>query len=161
MRFLHEYMTYADGKKIENGYWEIQGDRLVNKFGGWHFYKPSEDDEIIEADSWRDILKISVRDDTEVTGFVAPDGEFIGCSAYDHENVAEVLFGCSENELMNKGYIKIYEIPKEVLIGALREGKEAYRYEAMEIKLSSTDQQAKTLEGKGFKKISGYLWVMN
>ena len=160
MKFLHEYLQYADGTKKENGYWEIQGKRLVNRNGGYHYYNPSDDDEIIEADSWRDILKISIRYDNEITGWIAPDGEFIGCLQRDHDLIANILFDCDEMTLTKRGYIKIYEIPKEVRIMMLQNGEDAPRYEAIEANAFCTEAQRKMLENKGFVNKNGYFWVM-
>lgn len=52
------------------------------------------------------------RDDSCFTGWVAPDGEFWGCESYDHLNMMQVDMGIKdENELENRGWIKIYRDP--------------------------------------------------
>ena len=38
--FLHEKVNGHD-----NGWWEIVGDKLVNLYGGYHYYHPKDDDE--------------------------------------------------------------------------------------------------------------------
>lgn len=109
-KFLHEYNHYANGQVVENGWWEIRGNKLYNSCGGWHDYTPRPDDEIKES-TWDEILKESVRDDTETTGWIAPDGVFYGCAPQAHEALAEYVIGASERELEEKGYVKIYRNP--------------------------------------------------
>jgi len=151
MKFLHEYSIFANGVRCDNGYWEIDGDYLYNRAGGRHDYNPKPDDEIIEADGWDEIIRMTVRDDSETTGWIAPDGEFFGCSPRDHRNMAVYLFGMEEDELEEKGYLKIFENPNMVIINALLNGEEPHRYEAY-VRRYTTEAQRETLAKKGLKE---------
>ena len=52
------------------------------------------------------------RNNDNITGWLAPDGEFWGCAPYDHLNMMQADMGImSEEELENKGWIKIYQTP--------------------------------------------------
>lgn len=110
MKFLHEYHLSPSGVKHYNGYWEIDGGRLVNRAGGWHPYNPSPDDEIIELDSWADLIRLTIKDDTQITGWIAPNGDFYGCRYSNHADLAEYLLGATEEELEERGYCKIYSL---------------------------------------------------
>ena len=109
-KFLHEYKKFDNGTKIDNGYWEIEGDKLVNRFGGWHHYEPSDGDEVIEGE-WETVIPLMVRDDSQMTGWIAPDGTFYGCCPQDHADLATYILKQEETTLENTGYIKIYENP--------------------------------------------------
>lgn len=109
-RFLHEISTYPNGITLDNGWWEIRGCRLYNRVGGWHDYRPSETDEIREC-TWEDIVRETVRDDTQTTGWIAPDGTFYGCAPMDHSDLAECVLHTTERDLEARGYVKIYENP--------------------------------------------------
>lgn len=151
MRFLHEYNIYNDGTKKDNGYWLIDGDRLINRCGGWHDYKPSEDDEILEVDSWDDIIKLTIRDDSKTTGWIAPDGTFYGCNSQEHDDMARYFFGSSERSLENKGYIKVFENPRLLRV----ENPNLPRYEYWG-RREPTDKQWETLVEKGLVENNGY-----
>lgn len=144
-KFLHEYRESRDGTRIDNGWWEIDGDRLVNQNEGWHYYNPSEDDEIKECE-WEDIIRDTIRDDTLTTGWVSPDGTFYGCASTDHRFLAEYIFNMNEIELEVKGYAKIYENPIELRI----EIDNLPQYEAMRADgHRMTKEQIKTIKDKG------------
>ena len=147
-KFLHEYFEWG-GKKHDNGWWEIDGDYLYNKFGGRHKYVPTEDDIIRECE-WDDIIRETVIKDDEITGWIAPDGTFYGCNPRDHRDVAVYLFGCEEAELENRGFCKIYENPLELRIAIGDLEKDRYQYFPRGRYL--TAGQRKTLRDKGFKE---------
>lgn len=109
-RFLHEIATYRNGITQDNGWWEIRGLTLYNQLGGHHAYVPSADDEIRECE-WEDILRETVRNDKETTGWIAPDGTFYGCAPQDHAALAKYVLYTTEQDLELRGYIKIYENP--------------------------------------------------
>ena len=109
-QFLHEYSRYPNGKIIDNGWWEIRGNRLYNRRGGHHDYTPMPDDEIREA-TWDEIVREEIVDNTKTTGWIAPDGTFYGCSTQDHSLVAQYVFNSDERSLERAGYVKIYEVP--------------------------------------------------
>lgn len=118
MKFLHEYLEYPNGKVIDNGYWEICGKRLYNRRGGFHKYVPQEGDEIIES-TWPEIIRKSLMDkmdDSMITGWIAPDGTFFGCSSQDHADFAEYVLGHDEFTLEKNGYCKIFENPVRLRI---------------------------------------------
>lgn len=106
--FLHEYRHYQDGSAYDNGWWEIKGNLLVNRVGGHHSYVPREDDEIRECE-WEDIIREIVQDDTQITGWISPDGKFYGCRPTDHMELAEYVIGHDERTLEKMGYVKIFE----------------------------------------------------
>lgn len=114
-KFLHEKI---DGR--DNGWWKIDGDRLVNRVGGWHPYKPEEDEEIIECEGWNELegkidysylLKPNSRN-----GWLDRGGNYYGCNYSDHDILAQKVLKKSEIELENLGWVKIggYTEEKEV-----------------------------------------------
>lgn len=125
-KFLHEYLHFGNGKVQDNGWWEICGSKLYNRAGGRHDYVPQEDDEIREG-TWNDIIKETVVDNTQITGWIAPNGTFYGCSPLNHAVVAEYVLNSSEKGLEEQGYVKIFENPAFLR----REYPEYPRYEYM------------------------------
>lgn len=112
MKFLHAFSRYSNGDVVDNGYWEIKGDYIENYDGGRTSYTPSPDDKIVYYDSWKSLYYHTVRDDTQITGWIAPNGEFFGCAPQNHRLMTLFYFGESdERALEKKGYIKIYETP--------------------------------------------------
>lgn len=110
MKFLHEYLKSPNGTVLQDAYWEIRGNRLYNAAGGFHFYEPKEDDEIIES-TWDEILyeaALKKLDSSKITGWIAPDGTFYGCDPTGHWEVAEFILHCNERELEKRGYCRIY-----------------------------------------------------
>jgi len=160
MKFLHEYLTYQNGVVIDNGWWLIDGCHLVNRNGGYHIYTPSDTDIIVEKDGWNDVLRDTIRDDSNVTGWIAPDGEFFGCSAMDHELIASILFDMDEVTMEKMGYIKVYEIPYQTIIQMTMNGTKAHRYEAIITRIMASEAQIATLKSKGFTQETNTLWVM-
>ena len=113
LRFLHEFEVSPTGVKHDKGCWKIGDDGYVyNSVGERHSYEPSDDDEIIEADGWPEIFKMTVRNNSEETGFISPDGEFFGCKFEHHYLMAEYFFGMSEREMESKGFIRIFKAPQ-------------------------------------------------
>ena len=106
-KFLHEYVKYRDGSTKDNGWWRIDGDKLVNSAGGWHTYHPSPDDEIVEADGWSDLDYSYLIDNTQTTGWVSPEGDFYGCKYMNHSVVANMVLKSSECLLELAGWVKI------------------------------------------------------
>lgn len=150
MRFLHEFCNPVNPncKRYDNGWWQIDGDRLINPYGGHHSYNPSPDDEIIEANSWSDIIRLTIRDDSQMTGWVSPDGEFYGCKYSDHSDLAEYYIGKTERELETLGWVKIY-------YSSLTQ---KYSY-ACEDRL--TNKQREIIEDKGIKLRPADRWEDN
>ena len=96
----------------DSGYWKIAGDHIENEYGGRSSYRPSSNDKIVEYDSWADMYKATVRDDSQTTGWISPSGDFFGCAPQDHRIMALYYFGeDDERDLERKGYIKISETP--------------------------------------------------
>ena len=93
------------------GWWEYQEDldRIVNDCGGWCFY--SKNMKIIEANSWDDLDWSYLLDDTSITGWISPSGDFYGCAPRDHDDVAYYILHSTEQELEVKGFVKIYFDP--------------------------------------------------
>lgn len=124
--FLHEYSEYPNGEVKDNGYWEIRGHRLYNRRGGFHNYYPKEGDEIIES-TWAEVMRkylMDKMDDSKITGWIAPDGTFYGCSTEDHADFAQYVLGHDEFTLEKNGYCKIFEHPSLLRI----EDPDAPRY---------------------------------
>lgn len=146
-KFLHEFMSGQD-----NGYWEIRGNRLVNSKGGWHDYVPSPDDEIIEG-TWDDVMKLRYKpDDSQITGWLAPDGTFYGCAPEDHYAIAKYHLGCTEQELEKKGFAKIFFNPRFMIDHG------APSYEAIRSDLHRmTDAQLQVLKDKGIDHEDFYM----
>lgn len=115
MKFLHNYSRYSDGTVEDNGYWLINGDRLENYNGGSTSYVPSPDDEIVEYESWAELYRHKLRNDSLITGWIAPNGEFFGCGEQDHMKMAIFYFGKKSCiELEEAGYIKVFRTPSLV-----------------------------------------------
>lgn len=112
MKFLHEYIHWNNGTITDNGYWRIDGHKLVNECGGWHDYNPRDDDEIIES-TWEEIQKLNAKSlisDEYITGWIAPDGTFYGCDYRDHWAVG-VYLDKTERMMETQGYVKIFLNP--------------------------------------------------
>ena len=108
MKFLHEFMTWGDGTKQDNGWGEIVGDKLVNRVGGWHEYIPAPDDIIVEADNWADLDWSCLLNPNSPYGWIDKDGNFYGCNHFEHASLAELYFKCSERALEDSGFVKLY-----------------------------------------------------
>lgn len=112
--FVHEFVDYPNVKNIDNGWWEYDEElgRVYNLMGGWHNYTPHPLNIFIKG-TWEDVMRedLLLHRNDYVTGWIAPDGEFFGCSAMGHRDVAEYIFGKTERELEDSGYLKIYENP--------------------------------------------------
>ena len=162
MKFLHEYFKHNDGTIYDNGWWEIDGNRLYNINGGWHDYNPSSDDIIIEADGWDDIPMDYLLDDEAITGWIAPDGKFYGCNPEEHMLIAEKVLKSSESMLENQGYVKIYMNPGYLIYAMKQKGYNISTYEFLSTKGHITEAQRVTLEHKGFDVENGkYLEISN
>ena len=145
MKFLHEYLKSPNGTILQDAYWEIRGNRLYNAAGGFHFYEPKEDDEIIES-TWDEILykqALRMLDPSKTTGWIAPDGTFYGCDYQDHWIVAERILNCTERELEERGYCKIYRNP---IWCTTDESEYSYYYEK-----HLTEAQIDVLTSKGLE----------
>ncbi len=134
--------------RYDNGWWRIDGNMLVNPCGGFHIYIPSPDDEIIEADDWNDITRLTVRDDSQTTGWLSPDGEFYGCKYSEHADLAECYIGKTERELEILGWVKIYYDPLTK--------KYSYTYEN-----ELTNKQREIIENKGLELRLADRWENN
>lgn len=146
MKFLHEFYEYKNGKRYDNGYWEISGDRLFNANGGWHTYNPTPNDEIIDSD-WEHIEKMNLMLDFAAnkdsdTGWIAPDGTFYGTGYTDHWKVAK-YFDVTERDLEDRGFVKIYFNPLWPDHGD--------KYEYISVRDHLTQAQIDTLEQRGFE----------
>ena len=113
--FLHEYQHFK-GKKINNGYWELDhygeiGEEVTvyNEMGGWHDHVIQENDEIVYAEDRRDLDHSFLLDPNSNLGWLAPDGTFYGCAYFAHEDVAYYVLKASSYELEEKGWVKLYE----------------------------------------------------
>lgn len=147
--FLHEITRYINGQTSDNGWWEIRGSKLYNRCGGWHDYVPSPDDEIRES-TWDEIMRETVRDDAQITGWIAPDGTFYGCAPEDHSLLARYVLGASERELEKRGYAKIFSVPSYV--------RHSEPYECVRSDLRRlTDEQLQVLRDKGIDHMDFYV----
>lgn len=108
-KFLREMIHFPNGTTRDNGWWEITGELLTNRYGGYHHYNPRPDDIIVEADGFENLdwFSFLIRPE-EKTGWLAPDGTWYPCSFRAHAEVAEyVLKADTEYDLEKRGYIKI------------------------------------------------------
>ena len=152
-KFLHWKNKYTDGSIDDNGLWEINGNYVYNFFGGRSSYEPSDDDEVLEFDSWEDALLFDACDDSQVTGWMCPDdGKFYGCKFKDHWKLAN-HFGVEEKELERRGWIKIMMLPQYL--------RYDHTYEAIWMR-KSTPAQEKTLRERGFEREDpeSTFWIM-
>lgn len=134
LKFLHEFINLPNGEKIDNGWWQIDGNLLVNIQGAHHEYIPNEDDIIVEAESLEDIdCKFLLVPDSRF-GWVAPDGTFYGCEFSDHSLIARLVFK-SDEQTLEKTHVKIYGYER--------------RTEAYTRRPFLTEQQTKTLKERG------------
>ena len=126
MKFVHEFIDYPNHKDVDNGWWEFdeKQNRCINSMGGWHSYHPHPKDEFIEG-TWDDVIVANLKmdKDNHITGWISPEGDFFGCAPQDHYKVATYIYGCSERELEDKGFVKIYELPF-----CMRDISEGYGY---------------------------------
>ena len=111
MTFVHEFVDYPSQKDVDNGFWEYEDGMCYNRFGGHHDYKEHPLNKFFTADSWDDVLKYTIRDDTQITGWLAPDGTFYGCAPMDHMYLEDHVLQRDASELEDEGWIKIYENP--------------------------------------------------
>lgn len=111
MLFLHEFVDYPGAQGVDNGWWEYNPDRelLFNRNGGYHSHRYHPKEEIIES-TWEEILYLSIRDDSYITGWIAPDGTFYGCAPMDHVRLAEYYLKTKENKLEEDGWLKITQL---------------------------------------------------
>lgn len=109
MIFVREFVDYPSQKDVYNGIWEYDDGICYNRFGGHHDYKEHLLNEFFTADNWDDVLKYTIRDDTQITGWLAPDGAFYGCSPMDHMALEDHVLQRDATELEDEGWIKIYE----------------------------------------------------
>lgn len=116
MIFVREFVDYPSQKDVYNGIWEYDDGICYNRFGGHHDYKEHLLSEFFTADSWEDVLKYTIRDDTQITGWLAPDGTFYGCSPMDHMALEDHVLQRDATELEDEGWIKIYENPINIRI---------------------------------------------
>lgn len=112
--FVHEFIDFPNAKNVDNGWWEYDKElgRVYNSVGGGHNYTPHPLNVFIEG-TWDTVMRedLLLHRNDYITGWIAPDGEFFGCSAMGHRDVAEYVFGKTERELEDSGYLKVYEIP--------------------------------------------------
>lgn len=151
MLFVHEFMEYGDGTVRDNGWWEYDPDteKVYNRNGGWHDYRHRPEEEIIES-TWEDILARTIRDDSCVTGWIAPDGEFFGCDPMDHARMAEYYLKTTEQYLEDDGWIKITEVPFWAM-GKYPNINGRYEYHFFNLHKHITQAQYKTLKDKGLE----------
>ena len=91
------------------GWWYYNEDleRIENGCGGWNYHIPKPE-EIVEANSWDDLDWSYLLDNTSITGWISPSGDFYGCAPRDHDDVAYYILHSTERELEKKGYVKIF-----------------------------------------------------
>lgn len=157
MTFLREFVDYPSQKDVYNGIWEYEDGICYNRFGGHHDYKEHPLSEFFTADSWDDVLKYTIRDDTQITGWLAPDGTFYGCSPMDHMALEDHVLQRDATELEDEGWIKIYENPINIRMRHISEYDEdlpQYDYLGMHY---PTPQQKEVLLKKGLT-LNKYRW---
>ena len=110
--FVHEFIDYPNLKNHDNGWWEYNPDtgKVYNRNGGWHDFHEHPLQEIKEM-TWDEVIAMTVRNDNCATGWIAPDGEWFGCEPMDHVDLARYYLKTTEQDLEEKGWIKITEVP--------------------------------------------------
>ncbi len=110
MKFLHEFLEYQNGKKVDNGWWLIDEklNRLYNRRSGYHSYEPSGNDIIVEADNWQDLDWSCLLKPDSPYGWIDLNGTFYGCDHFEHAELADLYFKSNERALEDIGYIKVY-----------------------------------------------------
>lgn len=107
-KFLLEYQEQGDGTYRPNGWWQIEGDKLVNRVGGYHDYTPAEDDVISEVDSFDDLDYSYMLDVDSPYGWIDLDGTWYGCAYSEHSEVAKRVLHSNDLQLESEGWIKVY-----------------------------------------------------
>lgn len=117
MKFVHEYIDYPNQKNVDNGIWHYNMGKCYNYKGGNHTYYPHPNDKFFEADSWADVIKqqMIINRNNYITGWIAPDGEFFGCAAEEHENFAFYVLNKTQKDLEKSGWLKVYKTPQHLL----------------------------------------------
>ena len=157
MIFVREFVDYPSQKDVYNGIWEYEDGICYNRFGGHHDYKEHPLSEFFTADSWDDVLKYTIRDDTQITGWLAPDGTFYGCSPMDHIALEDYVLQRDAMELEDEGWIKIYENPINMRMHHISEyGEDLPQYDYLGMHYP-TPQQKEVLLKKGLT-LNKYRW---
>lgn len=107
-KFLHEFRHYSDGTIEDNKWWEIKGDRVYCMAGGWHEYNPSKDDIIVYANDWNELDWSCLLKDDSLYGWIDVHGRFYGCDYMEHDRIAYLYFKCTERNLEDAGFAKVY-----------------------------------------------------
>ena len=97
------------------------------------------------------MLPIMIRDDSQITGWLAPDGEFFGCAPTDYLDLENYVIKKDARLLEKEGWIKIYEIPWQ-LCNVTNQSNYSYFGEK-----HPTPQQQEVLRDKGIY-IEDYRW---
>lgn len=157
MTFLREFVDYPSQKDVYNGIWEYENGICYNRFGGHHDYKEHPLSEFFTADNWDDVLKYTIRDDTQITGWLAPDGTFYGCAPMDHMYLEDHVLQRDATELEDEGWIKIYENPINMRVHHSSEyGEDLPQYDYLGMHYP-TQQQKEVLLKKGLT-LHDYRW---
>lgn len=101
-------------KENDSAWWELRGDRLYNKVGGWHPYDEDYETayETAYANGFEELdwSKTYLNNPDEVSGWLSPDGIFYGCPSESHSSCAYLVIKKEERELEKEGYIRISNI---------------------------------------------------
>lgn len=109
MKFIHEFLEFMDGTVRDNGWWRIEGDKVVNMRGGWHYLRDTnEKSVIVEADDWKDLDWSCLIKPDSIYGWIDVKGNFYGCDYMEHSLLAEYYFKSNERALEDIGFVKIY-----------------------------------------------------
>ena len=148
MTFVHE---------IDNGWWELDKEkgRVYNRYGAGHDYCEECVIGTLEAGSWEEMVRKTVRDDSCSTGWLSPNGEFYGCSPESHSGLAEYYIGKNSLALEKEGWIKIYELPDRLVTEMIMDGKIPYAYGALTHFRPETTAQEDKLIDMGFVRVKG------
>ena len=97
--------------KVENYWWELEGDRVYNAVGGYHSANSYDKTNIVEAKDWEflDWKGTELLDNKYKTGWIDRTGIFYGCSSESHSTQAEYIHHKTERELELLGWIKVYK----------------------------------------------------
>lgn len=108
-KFLKEYLEYSNGTVEFNGWWEIDGDRLINRCGGWHQYTPKSGDIIVEVADWEDLDYSDYLNPESEYGWLSPEGSWYGCNYFEHDIIANNILHSNDISLELCGWVKAFK----------------------------------------------------
>lgn len=133
--------------KIDNYWWELEGDLVVNCVGGFHSAKSYNftEKDIVEVDDWSDLdwNGTSLCSDEYKTGWLDRQGKLYGCDYMAHDRQAEFVHKQSTKELEKTGWIRVYK-------SSIFESRNENGLQYIILKYRPSEDQIRTLKKLGF-----------